>query len=419
MRLKRALTLLAVIVFLILCGVSLNFISENKSISQPKSNENQMLRVLAPYQSRLQQQILKEIAKDYENQAENVMVEIEFLNREEYKKEIAMRMDSGENVDLIICDGAIMPALIDMGVFQDMSRHITVEKKNSIRYQGLWDSVKSNGKYYGIPFTCDPYVLFYNKDILDKKELSLPQDWGELVTLSSNIQEYGSKGFGFPALTQDERTAFYSCMLYSMGGNYRNINREGGIQALDVIATLKTRKNIPRDIINWSKEDLAYAFVKGQVEMMANSLSSIGILRSTHMNFQPGITCLPGEIKTSCILMGENVGVTAQAASGAMDFLDYLYEPEVMERITYAMDTLPVLQNDHYRMKKIRPDDGEKLADIFLEEGYTIESHDAWFEISAAISDGVYKVLDPGTAESKEAISAEMHEKVKVSILEK
>lgn len=419
MSLKRTLTFLAVVVFLILCGVSLNFVFENQSTSQPKPEEGRILRVLAPYQSRLQQQILKEVAKDYENQAENVVVEIEFLNREEYKKEIAMRMDSGENVDLIICDGAIMPALIDMGVFQDISSHITAEKKNSIRYQGLWDSVKSNGKYFGTPFTCDPYVLFYNKDTLDKKELSLPKSWEDLVDLSSNIQEYGSKGFGFPALTQDERTAFYSCMLYSMGGNYRNINREGGVRALDVLDTLKNQKNIPRDMINWSKEDTAYAFAKGQVEMMANSLSSIGILRSTHMNFQPGITCLPGEIKSSCILTGENIGLTDKAAFGAMDFLDYLYEPEVMERITYAMDTLPILQNDHYRMKKIRPDDGEKLADIFLEEGYTIEPHDAWFEISAAISDGVYTMLSPGKEKSEEAISSEMHEKVKVSILEK
>ena len=419
MKLKRILMVAAGAVFLLLFGVILNFTVENRGDRGRETDEEEAIHVLAPYKLWKQREILEDIAREYESQAGNRRVEIEFLDREDYKKEICMRMDSGENADLIICDGTVMPALIDMGVFQDISDDITVERKNSIRYQALWDGVRSNGEYYGMPFTCDPYVLFYNKDTLNERGLSLPESWEDLLELSGSIQKYSSKGFGFPAKTQDERTIFYTYLLYSMGGNYRNINKEGGIQALKTIRHLKKGKNISEDTINWTKEDLAYAFSKGQVEMMANSLSSISILRNTQTNFQPGVVCLPGEVKNSCILMGENIGLTQHADPAAIDFMCYLYQSDVMERITCAMDTLPLLQAENYQMKGIGPDEGEKLADTFLEEGYTVEPCDAWFEISATISDGVYQVLNNSEVDRTEELAREMHAKVKVSIIEK
>lgn len=419
MKPKRILMILAAVVFLFLCGVIVRFNLENQGTKKEKTDQIKTITLLAPYKSASSRQILQETAGEYENKTGGVKVQIEFVNREDYKKEINMRMDSDNSADLIICDSTAMPAFIDMGVFRDLSDYVTSEKKNSIRYQPLWESDRSNGKYYGIPFTCDPYVLFYNKDLMEAKGLSLPEKWDDIIGLCDDISDYGSHGFGFPGKSQDERTTMYTCLLYSMGGSFRNINKDGGIHALTFLQTLTDRSDIPENLINLSKEDLSYEFASGKVKMMANSLSSIKILRSQKLSFQPGVAALPRGVRSSCIFMGENIGVTKHADQETMDFLDYLYEPQVMGRITCAMSTLPLLQTDPDHTKNRNIDDGEHLADAFLENGYIVEPQDAWFEISSVISECVYGVLSDQEDESADVLGDQVHSRVRAAIIDK
>jgi ABC-type sugar transport system, periplasmic component len=419
MKLKAVLKAAVVLLLFGLITVVVRFHMENWPQEQKNTDQQAVIHVLAPYEIRLHQQILNEIASEYSNGSGHKKVTFEYVAEEDYKKVICLRMDQGETPDLIICTNQMMPSLIEMGTFQNISQYVTMERKNSISYQSMWNSTRMNGKYYGLPFLCDPYMLFYDKDIFEKEKLQPPATWEDLVDTSRKVQQFSSYGFGFPGKQPDELSLFYACLLYSMGGSYQNINREAGIRSFQVIRTLQERKNISRSTINWSKKDLADVFASGQLEMMANTLSSLSEVRSKGAKFRVGITYLPKSVKSSEILTGSNIGIGRGANSEAYAFLDYLYRPDVMERIAYATDSLPVISGVPYRQKQIHTDDGEKTTASFSADGYSVEPYDAWFDISAAISDGVLKCLDSGSKESEASIASRVHDAVKISILGK
>ena len=417
MKLKSVLKTTAVLLLFVLIAVVVRFNRENRPQERKSAEQQDAIHVLAPYEIRLHQQILNEIASEYSNVSGHKKVTFEFVSEEDYKKVTCLRMDQGKTPDLMICTNQMMPSIIEMGTFQDISQYVTVEKKNSIRYQSMWNSTRMNGRYYGLPFLCDPYMLFYNKDIFEKEKLAPPATWDALLDTSRKVQQFSSYGFGFPGEQPDELSLFYACLLYSMGGSYQNINKTAGIRSFQIIRTLQERKNISRNTVNWSKKDLADVFASGQLEMMANSLSSLSEVRSKGTKFRVGITYLPKNVKSSEILLGTNIGIGKGADPKAYAFLDYLYRPDVMERISYAMDSLPVISGIKYRQRQIHTDDGEKTASSFAVGGYSVEPYDTWFDISSAISDGVLKCLDSGSKESETSIASGVHDAVKISIL--
>lgn len=59
------------------------------------------------------------------------------------------------------------------------------------------------------------------------------------------------------------------------------------------------------------------------------------------------------------------------------------------------------------------------LVDQFESEGYSIESYDAWFEISDIISGGVYDILSSSEQAQSDQTAADMQRKIRSAIIEK
>lgn len=137
-----------------------------KEVQETEEQQKKQIYVLSAYETKLHQQILNEVAENYSSRSGCAKVIMEFIPKENFKKEICLRMDNGKTADLIICDNGMMPALIDMGVFADISEYVEESCQDSMNFQKLWNTTMDDGKYYGIPFTCDPYVLFYNLSLI-------------------------------------------------------------------------------------------------------------------------------------------------------------------------------------------------------------------------------------------------------------
>ena len=88
-----------------------------------------------------------------------------------------------------------------------------------------------NGNYYGKPLTSDPYILFYNKDAMDTKGLSVPSSWSSFMETAEKIAAKGSYGFGFAARDSEESARFFMLMLYAKQGNLYTIEQNAGISA--------------------------------------------------------------------------------------------------------------------------------------------------------------------------------------------
>lgn len=415
MKIKLLLKCGAVFVLGLLFITYAAFINRNQESIPVKEGRDEAIYVLAPYEVSLHKQILEEIADNYSKMRGKKQVIIEFISKENYKKEICMRMDKGKTADIIICDSQMMPALIEMGVFRDISDNLSRDTLSKY-WPALLSDTRDNGKYYGLPFTVDPYVLYYNEDALSKNGLEAPNTWEEVIDTGEKVKRLGVSGFGFGAKRPEEAASFFMQMLYSMGGSVRALDGSAGIQAFQTLQMLRKQNIISNQTINWSETDLAYAFSDGHVVMMANRLSMISVLRSQRIDFNIGIEEIPGDKKHAYLHHGENIGVTVSAAPQALDFFKYLTREDIVERIAYGMDVLPVQVMIDYREKKIRINNGEEFAQHYKSAMASKETFKGWFDIAYYITEGIYEAME-ADHDSVKVIGDEVQDKVRGIII--
>ncbi|NCB91634.1 MAG: extracellular solute-binding protein [Clostridia bacterium] len=411
MKIRRLLVFLAGMVLTALVILYVQFLKANE-VSNAQDESINTIRVLAPYETALQQQILEEIGSEYGRIPGNPQIVYEFVPKENMKKELSLRSLAGkEKVNVVICDSGLMPELIRINILKEVP--VPNELYERVSQRQLWSSTRDNGKYYGVPFTCDPYVLYYRTDRLEEHDQSVPTTWEELIDCGQAIQKTGIKSIGIALKRSEETANIYRIMLYSMGGNFHGINQETGMESFENFQKMSRYALLGQEMMNYTQQDLAREFAEGRISLMINQMSAATILRTNQISFEIGVAKVPDDEAGGTFLTGENIGLTKDTDMAAWDFVKYLTEANASERISNAMGTLPVFSDVTYHQKsKVYLENAEAL----LDEARIPEPYNSWTKISEAITDGVYEMLGTNMANAEE-IADQVHDKVRVAIM--
>lgn len=105
-------------------------------------------------------------------------------------------------------------ALVDLNLaYPDELRPI----KEAV-FQGLWDSIESKGRVFGIPFDMTEYVLYYRTDMIKLP----PKTWDELTGLLTEMKKSGkSLLFDWGSMNW----IGYSPFMWQAGGDYYNADQ--------------------------------------------------------------------------------------------------------------------------------------------------------------------------------------------------
>lgn len=393
------------------------FKQNNPDTERKKEVYENVVKIMAPYTTHDQRNALNTVARKYEGSHTGTKVRIEYIPRENYKREIALHQDEQNMADIVICSSVQMQSLIKMGIFKTYP--VTGKMKRSALTE-LWSSVMYNGEYYGKPLTSDPYVLFYNKDAMDEKGLSVPSDWSSFMDTIEKIPAKGSYGFGFAASSSEESAKFFMLMLYAKQGNLYTIEQRAGISAFTDLQYMKQKEILPPNIINLNQEDMANAFSRGEVRMIISQLSMEAVIRENKPSFAVGVAQIPGEKSDWTFEVGDDIGLTVNAGTEAKKFLDYLFEEKTYMGLCKGMQVIPVFGEDYQNNEEFYYEGKNSLMkDLKTENSdHTIVVNEAWFSIAEELAEGVNACLE-GSSESPEIIAKEIQDAVRVSILER
>lgn len=408
------------ILILIGCG----FIIWNRNVTslqqkEVKEKEKIQLSLIAPYESLAFQRALEDLVTDYCGQIgnSNIEIKVEYLPQERYKKELNMRMENSELADIIISENTVMPALVDMGIYRDISYYVQKEKRKGDFYNALWKSTQNNGKYYGLPFTCDPYALFYNEEELQKNNQPVPKDWNQLLKVCSKIDRLGVNSLGLALAEPEETTNLFLQLLYSTGGSIRSINDDNGIRTLYLIDTLTKHDLIAKECITWNEIDVIKAFENREISMMINRLSSVSTLKTDRVPFKIGASIVPYEKKETYLFHGDNIGISKDADyQNSLKFITYLSSRSVVEKYAKLTNTIPVRRELNYKSTTKLFNISNEIVDKQIVQGISKDAFNLWFDISDAISSGMYELAGVRDKSSKE-IADEMQDKVRMAII--
>lgn len=174
----------------------------------------------------------EQVRRDFATEFPNIGVSINVLPSGQISSSgtnlLMLSYISGNAPDVIMGGGAndaiefaIRDAMYPVDTFADF------EEVSERFYPQLFDAVKYNGHYYGIPESMNFLCVFYRTDIFDKLGINVPSTWDELFgtvmpVLYENDMQFWYAG-GYDILLYQNGGSFYRDDVATDGVTYENI----------------------------------------------------------------------------------------------------------------------------------------------------------------------------------------------------
>lgn len=144
-----------------------------------------------------------DIKEAYEASHEGVTIEMVDLGSTDYMTVLATELSgSGSDFDVVtIKDVPGYATLVQKNAILPLDEYIEADEVDLAQYAGATDQVTVDGSLYELPFRNDFWVLFYNKDLFDAKEVEYPTNdmtWEEYDALAREMTDtsFGSQVYG-------------------------------------------------------------------------------------------------------------------------------------------------------------------------------------------------------------------------------
>lgn len=212
---------------------------------------------------------------------------------------------------------------------------------------GRWDvdsrTTALDGEPYALPINGNIQEYMYRTDLYDQLGLAVPKTWDEAIANGQAATDAGVADLGF-AVRGKTPSYDFSNLLYTYGGQYF-VDEAGGdwTPSIDTpefrqaLETFKALADIGPDAPQTIAQAEAISLLQGgsllQSMLVAASASSLEDPEASLVAGSIGYAETPGSTPVSGTwVMGIPVGLPAERAAAAMDFLTWLTSKDVMQK---------------------------------------------------------------------------------------
>ena len=221
--------------------------------------------VFATWGSKTEVQILKELLSDFER--ENPDIKVEFLHiPQNYFQKLHLMFASNLAPDVIFINNLNIPVyekyLLDLN---------DIVKNKEDYYPQVLDTMTYEDRLLAIPRDVSTLVVFYNKDLFDKNNLSYPnENWNmtEFLDTAKKLTNNGIYGISF-----EENSLFYLPYMRAFGGGILSptgeqiMNSENSQKGIQYYSDLRNKYNIAPKKYQSASETMAQMFINGRLAM--------------------------------------------------------------------------------------------------------------------------------------------------------
>ena len=219
--------------------------------------DNRTVVQFASWGSKSEIDILKPILSDFEK--ENPDIKIDFMHiPQNYFQKIHLLFASNTAPDVIFINNLYLP------LYADLLEEL--EKPESFYSQAL-DALSWDGKLHAIPRDISNLVIYYNKDLFDKKGIKYPiSDWTfeTFLMTAKKLTDKNTFGINF-----EEEPLYYIPYLFSNGGGILpdEINKPESQEAINFYADLRKKYHVAPFKSEIASATSAQLFLQGKLGM--------------------------------------------------------------------------------------------------------------------------------------------------------
>ena len=361
-----------------------------KEREQELAPEREKLVVWSYYEVEAQRESLNRLMADFNAAQQQYEARWEYVPMTEFNKRLAIGVTEEDMPDIVIIDNPDMEDYVRMGLFEDITDYVKEWDSLEDYYPQTLETVRMDGRYYGIPFCCNNLALFYNRDLLEQKGAKIPEDWESFYRTAKLLSDADTYGFAMSAV-EGEQAAFQVLpWILAQGSGKKDFTTEEAAAAFAKIQELTATGLLDPNCINWSQNDVARKFIAGEAAMMENGPWILPMLEEAGVAY--GIAELPFGQECHTITGGENLGVLkGKNVEGAVALLRYYSRDEVMSQVCRDTNVLPPRRS---LAKELAQE--KSVLSIFerqMEEAVPRTAIDGWNSRKKALPTALYDVI--------------------------
>ncbi len=373
-----------------------------KETEEEKEEQKKQLLLWSYYETDAQKEGLDKLVNGFNNSQNIYQISWEYVPMVDFVKRLSIALSSDNLPDLVLLDNSDMESLIKSGLLEDVTDQLQSRVFVDNYYEEVWDSVEFNGRYYGVPFGCNNTVILYNKQMYREAGVNVPVTWDQFRKAAKALTKTEGEthyGFAMSAFSGEQGASQFMPWIFATGATVDNLTDKRTVHAFELLEDLLESGSMPHDCMNWSQNDVTRVFVERKVAMIENGPSALPEIEASGIDY--GIFSFPAYVTQGVIVGGENLAVIhGKNVEGAIAFMDYYNQDEVMEDISEIMWNIPP-------KKELAEAYGKKNEDmeVFvsqMEEGVSRTSVPNWKEVRNALTESLYQSF--GSAYSAEEI---------------
>lgn len=373
---------------LLLAGCSGGF---RQTYVETEGNGKNKLVIWSYYETQEQQESLDRLVEMFNESQGRYEASWEYHGPAiEFNRQLALALTEKEMPDLVIVDQSDMQDYIHKELLEDITTYVEGTGEEEEYYQAAIQSVKYEGKYYGLPFCSNTVALIYNKEMLAEAGLEAPETVQEFLTTAKALSDGETYGFAMSAVTGAQSVFQILPWILSEGDALDELGGDGTKKAFEMILELIRTEAMSKECINWSPNDVARGFLAGQYAMMENTLDVVPLLEES--GIEAGIVRLPCSAGSKSVAGGENIGIVkGKNKDGALAFLDFYRQEDVMEEVLSFPFGLPPKRD--LARERAAQNPQYKVFEEALEESISRGSYSRWPGISETLSRMLTQVI--------------------------
>jgi lactose/L-arabinose transport system substrate-binding protein len=180
----------------------------------------------------------------------NINIDVTPMSHPDTHDKLFVAIASGSGApDLLTIDSAYIQKFIDQGGLVDMTAYINTVRNKFPAYKIANDS-DAGGRVYAVPFDCGPVGYYYQKAIVDKQKIKLPETWAEFIALGRQLKAKGifMNTISIAAAAMDQsmhgEVGLHGLLTQQQGGSYFDSSLRPTLNSKESIAAMKLIKQM-------------------------------------------------------------------------------------------------------------------------------------------------------------------------------
>ena len=214
---------------------------------------------------------MNNVIKEFEAQNPNIKIKWIDVPFSEGEKRTLASVLSDTPPDLINLNPDFSATLAQKGTLYEIPQENLSQFNN-----GILNSLKYKGKLYSIPWYATSAVTIYNKDLIEKSGIKVPETYEELKNSAKTVREKTNSYIFLPNITEND-TMLRILNKYGIN-SYENINSEKSKEIFEMFKYLYQENLIPKESITQTHREALEKYMSGNIVLFqagANFLNMI------------------------------------------------------------------------------------------------------------------------------------------------